>query len=343
MPKFDSEPIQRISATDYNFIRNKIVSILGDTDGGQKGYGQAIHSSPVIAGEIIRKEQWDQLRLDILNTKLHQDGVYPPIITLGDDSNSDLLIGYSEDFPNTNYNTISDTAILNKFNIGVGQSIVSTPSIDNETSPGTISKTGSWATQSQCTLTVTFTGGYTVDNNNGSTFVASGADHARHFFNSGGKIRFTSSRTGGSTTAQNNAWTALLSTAVGTIQFGATSFVGSESSSLYTTITTSSSVNFYTLTTVPQEFYKLNASTPYSLNSFKIDASINSLADTITFTITWGDSYVDPGLPAPGDLVNGTLTLSIEEFKATGMMLPSGNFTILSPEYEFGASGIIQT
>ena len=49
------------------------------------------------------------------------------------------------------------------------------------------------------------------------TFVS--ADAARYFFNSGGKIRFSSSRTRGSSTSQNNAWTNVLNSA-GTIEFG---------------------------------------------------------------------------------------------------------------------------
>jgi hypothetical protein len=142
MPKFDSQTPARISALDFNYIRDKIVSILGDTDGGQKGYGQTIHSSPVNSGQLIEKDQWDRLRIDILNTKLHQDGIFPPVVTLGEDSETELLIGYSEQFPNTNYNTIADNAILAKFNIGVGQSVVSTPVITNQTSLGTLSKTG---------------------------------------------------------------------------------------------------------------------------------------------------------------------------------------------------------
>jgi hypothetical protein len=329
MPKFDSQTPARISALDFNYIRDKIVSILGDTDGGQKGYGQTIHSSPVNSGQLIEKDQWDRLRIDILNTKLHQDGIFPPVVTLGEDSETELLIGYSEQFPNTNYNTIADNAILAKFNIGVGQSVVSTPVITNQTSLGTLSKTGSWSTQSQCTLVVRFPGGYVVDNNNGDPpILATGADNARHFFNSGGKIRFTSSRTGGTSSPQNNAWTNLLNTAEGNVSFGADFPVNA---------------NFYTLTTVPQSFYTLSASTPYSANNYTISASINTDGDTVTFIITWNDSYVDPGPTPPGDLTDGTLSISVEEFKAAGSMLPSGNFTITSPSYEFGISGITQT
>jgi hypothetical protein len=58
MPKFDTESPQRIAATDYNAIRNKVAEILG-TGTGQKGYGQTIASSAVFAGNNITKNHFN--------------------------------------------------------------------------------------------------------------------------------------------------------------------------------------------------------------------------------------------------------------------------------------------
>jgi hypothetical protein len=309
MPKFDTASPQRIAATDYNAIRNKIIAILG-TGSGQQGYGQPISSSAVFAGNNITKNQWDLLRYDLTNAKIHQDGVSPTIVTVS----SGDFIGYGAGYPNTNYDSIAEQAILNRFNIGAGQSVLSLASMSGETTPGVISRTGSWTTQSQCTLTVTF----------------ANANDARYFFNSGGKIRFTSSRTGGVTSAQNTAWTNLLSTTVGTVIFGAQ---------------TPATVNFYTLTTSYQQWYTVSSSTPYSANFYRIEAlcnctdptNVNGTASVVTFRITWGDSYVDVDPTPPGDLVNGTLSLTVEEFKATGSLIPSGSFSITSPSYSISA------
>ena len=309
MPKFDIQSPQRIAATDYNAIRNKIVAILG-TGSGQQGYGQPLSSAAVFAGNNITKNQWDLLRFDLLNAKIHQDGVLPTIITVA----SGDFIGYGAGYPNTNYDTLAEQAILNRFNIGAGQSVLSLPTMTGETAPGVISRTGSWTTQSQCTLTVTF----------------ATANDARYFFNSGGKIRFTSSRTGGDSTSQNNAWTNLLSTAAGTINFGAQ---------------TPATVNFYTLTTSYQQWYIVSSSSPYSANFYKIEALCNctdptnvaGTASVVTFRITWGDNYVDTHPDPPGDLVNGTLSLTVEEFKAAGSLIPSGSFSITSPSYSISA------
>jgi hypothetical protein len=309
MPKFDTESPQRIAATDYNAIRNKIVGILG-TGSGQQGYGQPISSAAVFAGNNITKNQWDLLRFDLVNAKIHQDGVLPSIVTIS----SGDFIGYGAGYPNTNYDAIAEQAILSKFNIGAGRSVLSLATMTGQTSTGVISRTGSWTTQSQCTLTMTF----------------ATADDARYFFNSGGKIRFTSSRTGGTTSAQNTQWTNLLGTTVGTVNFGAQ---------------TPAITNFYTLTTSYQQWYTISASSPYAANFYNLEAlcnctdptNVNGTASTVTFRITWSDSYVDVDPTPPGDLVDGTLSLTVEEFKASGSLIPSGSFAITSPSYSISA------
>lgn len=289
----------QIAAVDYNAIRNDVISVLG-AGTGQRGYGQPLYSSAVSPGNDILKAHWDALRLDILNISLHQTGVYPPIVTLGENA----VIGFGAGHPNTNYASLAAQVILNKFSIGAGQSILSTAATQTYTS--------AWGTQAQCTVTVTF-----PDSN-----------RARYFFNSGGKLRFTSSRTGGSSTQQNSAWTNLLNTTVGTITFGGN---------------TPEITNFYTLTTAYQQVYQVSSSTPYSANYYRIEAlcncseatNINGTASTVTFRITWRDDYIDGGAPAPGDSVDGTLAITVEELKATGAMLPTGSplFSITSPGY----------
>ena len=295
-----------IYALDYNTIRDKVASVLGPGT-GSRGYGQTLASSAVFAGypggNIISKAQWDNLRYDIVNAYLHQTGLTPSIATV----NTGDYIGYGAGHPNTNYNTLADQLILNRFSIGAGQSVL--------TSKATQTRTGAWSTRSECTLTITF----------------SNADEARYFFNSGGKIRFSSSRTGGATTAQNNSWTTLLNTVVNTVSFGAN---------------TPDVINFYTLTTSYQQFYQVGSSGIYTPNYFQLEALCNcsggsnssGTANIVTFRISWNDGYVDSGpLVPPGDEVDGTLTINVEEFKATGTMIPSGTFSITSPSYSLSA------
>lgn len=287
-----------INSSDYNLLRSKVVQILG-TGSGTSGYGQSIQSSDVVAGNLITAEQWSLLRADIVNIKLHQDGAIP---TLPSISRGQPIL-YSASSPNFGFDTILNSAFNNRFNIGTGRSLVSAGT--NQ------SRTGSWQTQSQCVATVTF----------------STASQARYFFNSGGKIRFTSSRSGGSSTSQNNAWSNVL-TAAGTQEFSGD---------------ISLTYNFYTLTNNYSNnvFYVRTASTPYSANYYEIAAKCNIAnnnvggATSIDFRITWRDNYFDlyPSSPPPGDQVDGTLSIVVEELKATGSLIPTGSFDITSPSY----------
>lgn len=294
---------QQISYTHYADIRTKILRILGP-GAGQEGYGQTITAPVVGSGTIIRKVDWDAIREDIRNTKTHQDGLFNTIKLL----TAKQVIEYGSDQPVSEYETIMDQAILDKFSIDNGEA---------EVNPGvTTTRSGGWTLQSQCEIEVVFSGYTKLD-----LTVVSPADHARYFFNSGGKIRFFSERTGGTASGQNTSWTSLLSS-VGTVEFGANIPVIE---------------NFYTLTNAYQTIYQLGSTPYYSSNYFKIEAKNLEVADnssggasTLRFLITWQDDYTDGGPPPPGDNIDGTLSLAVTEYKAadnTG----TGTFKIESP------------
>lgn len=301
MPKFDTQDPQRISALDYNAIQTKISSILG-TGSGSRGYGQVVTSSPVFSGNIITTAQWQNLKYDLLSIKLHQDGVLPlsAAVQRGD------AIGYGAGFPNTNFDSLADSSLINRFNIGSGQSVI--------TNKATASTSSAWSNYAQATLTINF----------------GTADQGRHFFNSGGDIRISANRLGGSLTQQNNAWTNLLS------QVGIQRFGGG-----YPTL-----INYYSLTSSYQTYFYLPYSTPYSANYFRLEAlcnvanNVNGTATSMTIKITLGDDYVDGGAPAPGDSVDGTLSITVDELKASGILQPAGSFVITSPTYSLSSIGI---
>jgi hypothetical protein len=282
-----------ILAAQYVTIQDKAQSLIG-TGSGTRGYGQTVQSSDVFTGNTITKAQWDLIKFDIINIKLHQDGVLPGVVTV----NVGDPINFGASAPNTNYNTILEQAIANRFQIAGSQSVVN--------SAASRTYTTSWSTSLTATLTCTF----------------STADQARYFFNSGGKVRFTSTLSGGSSTPQINAWVNLLAS-VGTQSFGADTGI----------------VNYYNLTNSFQTYYQSSLSSPYSANNYRLEASTNvsnnssGTATQLFLRVTLSDSYVDPGAPAPGDLVNGTLTIAASELKASGLLQPSGTFAITSPSY----------
>jgi hypothetical protein len=293
----------QIFASEFVTIQDKAQSLLG-TGAGTRGYGQPVLSSDVFTGNAITKAQWDALRYDIINIRLHQDGVLPAIITLTDNA----VIGYGASSPNTNYDTLLETAIANRFQLAGNQSAISTS--------GTASTSSAWSSLASCDITVTF----------------ASATAARYFFNSGGKVRITPSITGGSATSQVNAWITFLSS-VGTREFGAA---------------TDPLVNYYTLTNSFQTYYQGSLTTPYSANNFKLEAKTNVVdnsagtATILNLKVTLTDNYIDSGAafdpnPPPGDSVDGTLSFVVSEVKASGMLQPSGTFSVTSPSYSLSS------
>lgn len=292
--------VRIVDDADYNAIRAKLVTILSNGS-GTYGYGQPVVSSPVVEGQTISKEQWDQLRYDILNARIHQDGVTPTVV----EAVRGQPIRYAESSPGKQYDTQANTATTNRFNIGPGQFVID--SVNNTTL-----LTG-WKNKVVSTVYVYFPT----------------SDSARWFFNSGGKIRFTSSRIGGSSSPQNSAWSSLLAN-IGTVSFGGAT----------------SGVNFYNLTSTFKTFFSGTQSNPYqyAANAYvirvKSDVSNNSTggAKTLTFEVAWEDNYYYTkfGVSSIPDNVDGILSLTVDELRASGTLLPlgTGAFTIARPSYQ---------
>jgi hypothetical protein len=284
-----------ITAAGFVTIQNKAESLLGP-GAATRGYNQTLLSSDVFTGNQITRAQWDLLKTDIVNILYHQTGELPNIITV----NSGDVIVYGAGNPNTNYDTLLETAAANRFQVAASQSVVS--------AKGAATYTSAWSSSAQFTLTVTF----------------STADQGRYFFNSGGKIRLNTVISGGTGNSQHNAWVNFLNS-VGIRSFGAD---------------TDPSINYYTLTNSFQTYYQNSLSTPYSSNNYRLEARTNvsnnstGTATILTLRVTLTDAYVPQGAaPAPSDQVDGTMTISVEELKAAGALIPSGSFSITSPTY----------
>ena len=306
-----------ITPVDYNTLRASIIPIIGNGT-STSGYGQTVQSVDKTAHEKISQNDWDLLRFDIVNARTHQDGVAPTIT----DINEGQLLSFNN---NTQYSGVISTAITNRFNIGSGRFL--TESATSST------RSTQWNTSVVCEVTATFTN----------------ANLCRWFFNSGGQVRIQSSRSGGAATAQNSDWSSLLSSA-GLQAFGSQTPTAGFSPM--------NGQNFYRLTNSYQNFYSLSSSAPYSANSYYLDAKCDvadnsaGTATTVYIRVRFDDGYVDvfnvPPLPTqtqtsanfpPDDVVDGTLTVTVTEKRATGSLLPSGTFTITRPTYSITAIG----
>lgn len=309
-----------IEATDYNSIRNKVINVLG-TGAADFGYGQAarLNSVAVANGQSVTAAQWQNLRWDIFNTLTHQAGSVPTIVNV----NTGDTIRFGTTHPNSAYDTLADTVVANRFTINS----------DREDFPGFGSKsqTFSWSQQAYIDIIYTF----------------NTANDARFFFNSGGQLRITSSFVRSSNTQQNNAWQSLLGAAnAQTLAFGGNFPVAG--------LGAINGGNFYRLDSTFRTYHTRTSTSPYAANNYRLQARCNltsgnnstGTASIVTIRALYTDGYVDPGPPAPGDLVNGTMTVSSDMILPTGtMQTPPGvsTFTIAEPTSNIASAAFIFT
>ena len=300
-----------IQVSDYNNIRNKVASVLG-TGSVDYGYGQNVQSSAVSVESRVTVNDYANLRYDLINAWTHQFGSAPALFSASD---SDTIRANSLDAPYTQYDSYADVLVANRFRVHSSQAISVVKSNKSTTWPDA-TYGSQWTSLVSSTATVTFTT----------------AAKARAFFNSGGEIRFTSTRTGGTTVgsiaSQNNAWTTLL-TSIGTVGFG-----GQKPNS---GLEPNDGLNYYRLSNVLQPWINISASTPYSANTFKISAKTVGVVDnssgtatSLEFLVEWVDGHLGGTNP---DGVDGTLNLAVASLESSGVLQPSGagTFAVESP------------
>lgn len=275
-------------ATDVNNPYNTGLILMG-LGGGDRGYGQTTFGTSVTTSTIISTTDYNSIRYDLLNASAHQNGT-ATALTLAANNPGDLITTTNA----TNFAAYASTVDSNR--------LVAHTSRVATSAQGGQSRTASW---------------YAAV----SAFVGIGfntPDQARFFWNGGGQIKLSASRSGGDATAQNSAWSSLLS-AAGVQTFGASTVYG--------------------LTTGNSTIYTASSSNPYSGNSYSIVAALNANWPSATqfyFTLSFVDNYVDPSAgnpPLPEDLVNGTLSYNLDIVYPSGghALSPSGTWTSYFP------------
>lgn len=336
----------KILYTDFNSIQSTVADILG-TGSGTFGYGQRVRSSPVSGAsgtggvlgggsgaDRITADQYSKLRSDIITIYRKIYGTDPtpadPVIgqlirwvTLAGATTSEYniseynvaeynstSIGGSSD-PFTQFSVFVSDLSSNRFTTAISQLTTK--------AKGSAVRTAAWGGGSN-SISVRISCSF------------SSANAARAFFNTGGEIRFTSTKSTAAATAQNTAWTNLLN-GVGTKSFGA--------QTPNTTLTGTSGQNWYTLTNSYQNWYSVTDSAPYGANNYRIQARTlngsvtnnnNGASLGVDFLVIFTDNYIDPdtlanpgSIPAsnpPGDSVDGTLSVSVAITKCVTVLYP---------------------
>lgn len=311
-----------IRQAEYNDIRNKVIGVLG-TGSGTSGYGQTLNSSAVAAGNRVTINEWSNLRFDIINAHVHQNGTPPSVVTVTEGGR----IRFSAvDAPVTTYDAIANNLITNRFLAHPSQmsTNVPTPSSTSTAWPGPFGNT--WNTRIACNINISWPT----------------ANQARHFFNTGGQVRITSTRTATTlTTQQANNWTTVLNNAnAKTPQFGG--------NNPGTGTSPADGQNWYRLTNAFQTYFSEPGTSFYTVNRYNLRARVTDVANNSSgtarsaqFQVEFVDTYLDPGPPAPGDAVDGNFTVSVSFLFATGVLVPSGfgNFAVTLPTVSFGTIG----
>jgi|TARA_B110000977_G_scaffold201274_1_gene295105 hypothetical protein len=288
-----------ITAARINNLQASINLILG-SGAGQSGYGQAVSSSQVNnQGDVVLAEDMNLIYADILKARVHQVGA-------GDIGIAQVIQNLNVIAESTSFN-VNDSGVTSADAEGIKKGLVDFETVMTQViadkavlhptqaalEPGiTSSRSSSWNGLIYQEVTVTF----------------STTDQRRHFFNTGGEIRFSANNTSAST-PKGLDWTQLC-TEVGTVKVNAES----------TTSTTGggTSIGNYDLTPTYQNIYQKIGSGTYSAvyagNIYTVKARSDT-ATRIIFRIEFNDVVQVGNID---NNVDGQLESVVQHYRASG-------------------------
>lgn len=285
-----------ITAARFNNLQARIATIMG-TGGGAEGYGQQLSSSTAISGSVIRAADMAGLYGDMIRARKHQIGTIPNTISTiisGDLVNDDNSAPYDTDSFKAFEEMMLDIE-NDKYLLSSSEATLASLTSSSTNTP--------WNNTIFYEFTVSFPG-YTLP---GGTRI-NAEDHRRAFFNSGGEIRISANVSGG-TGAKNDNWRSVLQN-IGVVRFNYTETTANAG-------TGSLVGNFDLVDGDPytQIFIKYADPGAYTENNYRVFA--RSLSDTrIQFKVEFRDD--DVGDPNFDEVVNGTTSVSVQTYRATG-------------------------
>ena len=286
---------------DYNGFKDS-VNGTNATGATTQGYGQPAVAA-VSAGATITATQWVTLLTPISEMASHQG---TSITAITNPVLGDTIAAYAALSSNI-------TAVTgdNRFNAAASGNDGSVSSVT----------TATWTTSATLTKTFTF----------------ASADQLRYFFNAGGMLRFSWSRSGGTSNSQNTAWTNLFnacgvialtgdanSKSIASVSYTGTTKIGG--SGTPTTLRTDLGLQNFTTNTVL--FAQPAAGVGYTTNNISFAAAISGAVVTITTTLSDGSGGFT-------DSVDGTLTQvsTIRDPSSTHLTASWGTTTQNSPSW----------
>lgn len=304
-----------IEAVDFNTFRSQLLQVYG-VGFGDSGYGQTAINVPTVTGgfvEAVKSLEWTNLRNAISICQQHQGisgALLPPV--------TDLQVGDEV----VAHDGITDPDNFPQMLTNITNNRLSAPN----------TSTSLFLSRSVQTVSNTW-------NNTAFTIVDldfPSADAARYFFNSGGEIIVRSSFTPNSSTPQNTSWQSLLND-VNSVVIDYNTVTNSPLSGG----TTTAPLGYYNLPQSNPLALMFSASPPsgggyyyYGANTYQIQGR------TLNGSGTNGDNGrtvrlridLDDNFAGGSDVVDGTLTVEIDERRATTYLtVPSFTVTVQSP------------
>ena len=274
---------------DYNIFATGNASGSGDNNvanintvwgsgTGDKGYGQSSTLSAVSAGNTVQATSW--ANLVARNTSL------------------------------ANHQGSSITAITQPT---AGNTIAAFTALSTNITTTFNNRNNAAGSGSDSTVNSVSTSGWNNSSTLSKTFTFSSANAYRYFFNAGGMIRLSWSRSGGTSSTQNTEWSNLL-TAAGTLvltgaaaskTIAGTSYTGlTKIGGSGTPTTLNTTEGAYALDGTPSLNFKQVPAAPYGSNEIEVSYSISGAVITIYTDLS--DDYAPPD-PASPDNIDGTL------------------------------------
>lgn len=285
---------------------NKVSALIG-VGYGNHGYGQANPVlSPVTAvTDLVTAAQWNNLLsgMSMVNTHTGSGLTLQPAVSTGTLIQAEVGSSGRPDIF-----TLISSLDANRNNAALTQMAV--------TNVLTSTRTTAWGGQ---VLTHEFTVNFGTE------------DSARYFFNSGGQIRLSANRSGGSASSINSSWTTLLNS-VGTVKFAynSTTYTGTGGYA-------NGYIGYYGLTGSYQQIFIHNGTGGsgyyygYGNISYSIQARRENYAGSnggngslLRFQVLFNDQSA---YAYGSGQVDGTLVSRVDQYKAGGVL------TIASPTY----------
>jgi hypothetical protein len=276
-----------ILAADYNnFVStgSPNVNNIWSTGSGSSGYGQTALST-VSQNAIILAGPWSNLINSIASMAAHQGTAITAIPAITSGQKISYLSAIAPNLSAVNTNKLNSAA--------TGTDIVNSATRTTPWGPSL------GLSQLDSTITVTF----------------SSADAVRYFFNAGGTIRVTCSRSGGSAFPANTSWTNLC-TDIGSLALPATSATQSIAGTTFNGLTklgggslpnTYVRNGYYQLTAAPALLFKQFSNVGVYTNDH-IEVYYSASGNTVTITVRFSD--IESGYVPTGDVVDGNLTVT---------------------------------